>query len=92
MKERKKKMKKTVKCPECEGNGYIQWGDRYDEIEECHICEGHGEWLEDEEEMDMLYPELTDEEVNIMYEDFFYGDVSEAVREYEKNDKNYRYA
>ena len=42
--------------------------------------------------MNMLYPELTDEEVNIMYEDFFYGDVSEAVREYEKNDKNYRYA
>ena len=85
-------MKKTVKCPECEGKGYIEWGDRYDEIEECSVCEGHGEWLEDEEEMDMLYPELTDEEVNIMYEDFFYGDVSEAVREYEKNDKNYRYA
>ena len=65
-------MKKTVKCPECEGKGYIQWGDRYDEIEECHICEGHGEWLEDEE-MDMLYPELTDEEVNIMYEDYIYS-------------------
>ena len=48
-------MKKTVKCPECEGKGYIQWGDRYDEIEECHICEGHGEWLEDEEEMDKIY-------------------------------------
>jgi len=85
-------MKKTVKCPECEGKGYIPWGDKNDEIDECQVCEGHGEWLEDDKEMYMLYPELTDEEVNIMYEDFFYGDVSEAIREYEKNDKDYRYA
>ena len=82
-------MKKTVKCPECEGKGYIQWGDRYDEIEECHICEGHGEWLEDEEEMDMLYPELTDEEVNIMYEDY---NIAQAIEERIRNDKDYRYA
>jgi len=82
-------MKKTVKCPECEGKGYIQWGDRYDEIEECHICEGHGEWLEDEEEMDMLYPELTDEEVNIMYEDY---SIAQAIEERIRNDKNYKYA
>ena len=93
MKERKKKMKKkTVKCPECEGKGYIPWGNKNDEIDECDTCEGHGEWLEDEEEMDKIYPEFTEEEINIMYEDFFYGDVDEAIKEYEKNDKNYRYA
>ena len=83
------KMKKTIKCPECEGKGYIQWGDRYDEIEECSVCEGHGEWIEDEEEMDMLYPELTDEEVNIMYEDY---SIAQAIEERIRNDKNYKYA
>tara|TARA_R100001440_G_scaffold10132_2_gene18498 strand:- start:1554 stop:1802 length:249 start_codon:yes stop_codon:yes gene_type:complete len=82
-------MKKTVKCPECEGKGYIEWGDRYDEIEECHICEGHGEWLEDEEEMDKIYPEITDEEVNVMYEDY---SIAEAIKERIRNDKDYTYA
>jgi len=48
--------------------------------------------LEDEKEMDKIYPELTEEEVNIMYEDFFYGDVDEAIREYEKNVKNYKFS
>ena len=27
-------MKKTVKCPECKGEGQQQWGD-YFEVEEC---------------------------------------------------------
>ena len=85
-------MKKTINCPECEGKGYIPWGDKNDEIDECEVCEGHGEWLEDEEEMDKIYPQITDDEINVMYEDFFYGDIDEAIREYEKNDKNYRYA
>ena len=82
-------MKKIIKCPECEGKGYIEWGDRYDEIEECSVCEGHGEWLEDEEEMDMLYPEITDEEVNVMYEDY---SIAEAIKERIRNDKDYTYA
>ena len=82
-------MKKTVECPECEGKGYIPWGDKNDEIDECETCEGHGEWLEDEEEMDMLYPELTDEEVNIMYEDY---SIAQAIEERIRNDKNYKYA
>ena len=85
-------MKKTINCPECEGKGYIPWGNKNDEIDECETCEGHGEWLEDEEEMDKIYPQITDDEINVMYEDFFYGDINEAIREYEKNDKNYRYA
>ena len=86
------KMKKTINCPECQGKGYIPWGDKNDEIDECEVCEGHGEWIEDEEEMDKIYPQITDDEINVMYEDFFYGDIDEAIREYEKNDKNYRYA
>ena len=85
-------MKKTINCPECQGKGYIPWGDKNDEIDECEVCEGHGEWIEDEEEMDKIYPQITDDEINVMYEDFFYGDIDEAIREYEKNDKNYRYA
>ena len=85
-------MKKTINCPECQGKGYIPWGDKNDEIDECEVCEGNGEWLEDEEEMDKIYPQITDDEINVMYEDFFYGDIDEAIREYEKNDKNYRYA
>jgi len=86
-------MKKTINCPDCKGKGYIPWDAQYsDPIDECETCEGHGEWLEDEEEMNKIYPEITEEEVDLMYEDFFYGNVSEAIKEYEKNDKNYRYA
>jgi DnaJ-class molecular chaperone len=89
MKERKKKMKKTVKCPECEGKGYIPWGNKNDEIDECEVCEGHGEWLEDDKEMDMVYPQITDEEVDIMYEDY---SIAEAIKERMRNDEDYRYA
>ena len=85
-------MKKTVKCPECEGKGYIPWGNKNDEIDECEVCEGHGEWLEDDKEIDKIYPQMTDDEINIMYEDFFYGDIDEAIREYEKNVKNYKFS
>jgi RecJ-like exonuclease len=89
MKERKKKMKKTVKCPECEGKGYIPWGNKNDEIDECEVCEGHGEWLEDDKEMDMVYPQITDEEVDVMYEDY---SIAEAIKERMRNDEDYRYA
>ena len=84
------KMKKTINCPECQGKGYIPWGNKNDEIDECETCEGHGEWIEDEEEMDKIYPQITDDEIEVMYEDF-HG-VIEAVEEYKRNDKNYRYA
>lgn len=32
-------------CPECEGQGYVQWGTSYKEIQECDYCEGHGRWV-----------------------------------------------
>jgi RecJ-like exonuclease len=89
MKERKKKMKKTIKCPECEGKGYIEWGNKNDEIDECQVCEGHGEWLENDKEMDKIYPQITDEEINVMYEDY---SIAEAIKERMKNDEDYRYA
>ena len=82
-------MKKTINCPECEGKGYIPWGNKNDEIDECETCEGHGEWIEDEEEMDRIYPEITDEEINVMYEDY---SIAEAIKERINNDKDYRYA
>jgi RecJ-like exonuclease len=85
-----KDKRKTINCPECQGKGYIPWGDKNDEIDECEVCEGHGEWIEDEEEMDKIYPQITDDEIEVMYEDF-HG-VIEAVEEYKRNDKNYRYA
>ena len=82
-------MKKTINCPECEGKGYIPWGNKNDEIDECETCEGHGEWIEDEKEMDRIYPEITDEEINVMYEDY---SIAEAIKERINNDKDYRYA
>ena len=82
-------MKKTVKCPECEGKGYIPWGDKNDEIDECQVCEGHGEWLEDDKEMDKIYPQMIDEEIDVMYEDY---SIAEAIKERMRNDEDYRYA
>ncbi len=40
--------------------------------------------------MDKIYPQITDDEIEVMYEDF-HG-VIDAVEEYKRNDKNYRYA
>ena len=84
-------MKKIIKCPECKGEGQQQWGD-YFEVEECPVCEGHGEWLEEEDEVDQdellsIYQPMTDEEVNIMYEDY---SVAEAIKERMNYDKDYR--
>ena len=41
--------KRTVECPESEGKGRIPVcpEPRYDEWEECPVCEGHGSWLEE---------------------------------------------
>jgi len=84
-----KDKRKTINCPECQGKGYIPWGNKNDEIDECETCEGHGEWIEDEKEMDRIYPEITDEEINVMYEDY---SIAEAIKERINNDKDYRYA
>ena len=55
-------MKKTVKCPECKGEGRIPIcpEPRYDEWEECPVCEGHGGWLEEYDPQDDKY--LIDDE------------------------------
>jgi hypothetical protein len=45
--------------------------------------------LEDDKEMDKIYPQITDEEVNIMYEDY---SIAEAIKERVRNDEDYRYA
>jgi|TARA_R110001632_G_scaffold12292_2_gene42951 RecJ-like exonuclease len=70
---------KIMKCPECKGTGYIEWGVSYDEIQECEVCEGHGEWLTDDEELELsLYTPMTENEINIMAED---STVFNAIQE-----------
>ena len=54
------KQKIKVDCPECNGKGYIAWGDKNDEIDECPVCEGHGSWLEEYDPQDDKY--LIDDE------------------------------
>jgi len=74
--------KKTVECFECEGSGRIPVcpEPRYDEWEECPVCEGHGAWVEEfsDAELDKFYPEMTDDEVDLMYED---TGLREAIKE-----------
>ena len=39
---------RKIVCPECLGAGAIPWCDkpRPDEYDECHECDGRGEWFE----------------------------------------------
>jgi len=76
---------KIMQCPECQGKGYIEWGVSNDEIHECEVCEGHGEWLTDDEELELsLYTPMTENEFNFMAED---ESIAYAIQErntYEK--------
>ena len=51
------KQKRKVESPECEGKGQIPIcpEPRYDEWEECPVCEGHGSWLEEYDPNDDKY-------------------------------------
>ena len=76
------KEKHVIQCCECEGLGRIPVcpEPRYDEWEECPVCEGYGGWVEEfsEAELDKFYPELSDDEIDLMYED---SSLSEAIKE-----------
>jgi len=39
---------RKIVCPECLGAGAVPWCDkpRPDEYDECHECDGRGEWFE----------------------------------------------
>lgn len=61
-----------IECPECEGEGKIPIcpEPRYDEWEPCPVCEGHGSWLEEEEDLERLRGScIVDEEIDMMFND-----------------------
>jgi len=62
-----------IECIECEGLGRIPvYPDpKYDEWEECPVCEGHGAWLEDEEDIEQMRGScIVDEEIDTMFNDY----------------------
>ena len=62
-----------IECIECEALGRIPVcpEPRYDEWEECPVCEGDGAWLEDEEDLEQMRGScIVDEEINTMFNDF----------------------
>ena len=71
---------KIMQCPECKGKGYIPWDAQYgDPIDECEVCEGHGEWLTDDEELELwTYVPMEEKDINIMAEDY---NIAQAIQE-----------
>ena len=62
-----------IECIECEGLGRIPVcpDPKYDEWEECSVCEGHGAWLEDEEDIEQMRGScIVDEEIDTMFNDY----------------------
>lgn len=62
-----------IECIECEGLGRIPVcpDPKYDEWEECPVCEGHGAWLEDEEDIEQMRGScIVDEEIDTMFNDY----------------------
>ena len=62
-----------IECIECEGLGRIPVcpEPKYDEWEQCPVCEGHGAWLEDEEDLEQMRGScIVDEEINTMFNDY----------------------
>lgn len=62
-----------IECIECEGLGRIPVcpDPKYDEWEQCPVCEGHGAWLEDEEDIEQMRGScIVDEEIDTMFNDY----------------------
>ena len=62
-----------IECIECEGLGRIPVcpEPRYDEWEDCPVCEGHGHWLEEEEVVEKMRGScIVDEEIDTMFNDY----------------------
>lgn len=71
-----------VKCPECDGMGGIPVcpDPRYDEWEECPVCEGHGGWVEEFDAQDLKHI-IDDEYLDEMFKDY---EVDEIKRNKER--------